>query len=102
MNNPTIETKQISETRRARLVYDDLHETRGSYGYDTGEETKAAEDHEIDMLNRHVWIVLGAIVEEKCPHCGSWDETDSCWGIVVDNSEKGYRDAFEAVGVGYE
>lgn len=80
--------------RHYRFVYDELHDTRGSYGYATSGETKAAEDEEIAKLNSGDWVVLGCIVTEPCPdttHCtcckGS-HEVDSLWGIVIDNSHK--------------
>lgn len=84
---------KLRPDQRIRLVYDDHHETRGSYGYDTEEETKAAEDYEIDMLERGLWIVLGRIVEKKCACCGSWTEADSLWGITVENTSKGVESA---------
>ena len=40
----TIETLKIDATRRVRIVADDDYQTRGSYGYGTDEETRAAED----------------------------------------------------------
>ena len=77
--------------RRFRLVHDDQHETRGSYGLATEAETTAAEDEEIAKLESGEWIVLGCIVAEPCTRahgehcqdCNGWDETDSCWGIVI-------------------
>ena len=77
--------------KRYRFVYDEMHETRGSYAYDTEEETKAAEDEEIAKLESGEWVVLGVIVTEPCagPHCAACAgrvETDSLWGIVIENS----------------
>lgn len=81
--------------KRYRAVYDEDHQTRGSYAYDTEAETRAAEDEEIANLRSGRWVVLGVIVMEKKPHCDSchcpfalwpWTETDSFWGIVVDNA----------------
>ena len=90
-----------------KFVPDDQHETIGSYAYATPEETKAAEDHELAMLESGDWIALGCIVEEKCDgvlpielegapraglHCpcclahGGKLEVDSFWGIILDNS----------------
>jgi hypothetical protein len=45
-----------------KFVPDEDHETRGSYGYDTPEETKAAEDEEIAKLDSGEWTDLGCIV----------------------------------------
>lgn len=72
-----------------RLVYDEDHETRGSYAYDTPEETKAAEDEELAKLSSGEWVVLGCIVTERCPSaqhcvcCAGAHEVDSVWGIVI-------------------
>lgn len=77
-----------------RLVYDEDHETRGSYSYDTEEETRAAEDEEIRKLNSGEWVVLGCIVtapcssKKHCEACPGRHEVDSLWGIVVDNSNR--------------
>lgn len=84
---------KIKDNQRIRLVYDEDHETEGSYGYETEAETKAAEDHELAMLESHEWVVLGRIIEERCSHCDSWTETDSLWGIVIENTSKGYEQA---------
>jgi len=83
----TIETFQIDENTRVHVVCDDDHETVGSYGYDTPEETKAAEDHEIAQLNSGAWSVYGIIREECCPQCQTWDQVDSIWGCVYPTGE---------------
>jgi hypothetical protein len=63
-------------------------------------ETTAAEDEEIAKLESGEWTVLGCIVEEPCsglPYitepsahhcncCSGSSETDSVWGIVIDNT----------------
>lgn len=85
--------ERLAPDERVRLVPDTDYQTIGSYAYDTEEETRAAEDHELDMLERHEWVVLGRIVERRCPHCDSWTQTDSLWGMVVDNSTAGYLQA---------
>lgn len=82
--------------KRYRVVYDEDHQTRGSYAYDTEEETRAAEDEEIANLESGRWVVVGCIVsqphEQKCTvHCPAWEETDSLWGIVVKNDETTVR-----------
>ena len=79
----TVHVEEISETKRARWVYDPIYETRGSYALDTEEETKAAEDWELERLNDGRLVALGCIIEERCDACGEWKETDSLWGIVI-------------------
>ena len=80
--------------RHYRFVYDETHETRGSYAYATPKETKAAEDRELHKLDIGAWVVLGCIVTEPCPAnkhcpcCSGSHEVDSLWGIVIDNSHK--------------
>lgn len=80
-----------------RLVYDEGYQTRGSYAYDTEEETKAAEDEEIAKLYSGEWVVLGCIVTapccgveqvggvQHCEACTGTVEVDSLWGIVIEN-----------------
>lgn len=75
--------REMSPDVRCRWVHDEMHETRGSYAYDTDAETRAAEDEEIANLASGEWVVLGCIVEKRCPTCDTWSETDSLWGIVV-------------------
>jgi len=76
---------------RVVYEYDDFHQTRGSYGYETEAETKAAEDEEIEKLESGEWVVLCATAYRKascdCPDCSGWHEGDSCGGIVVENDE---------------
>lgn len=74
-----------------RLYYDTIYATRGSYAYETEEETKAAEDEEIAKLDSGEWVVIGfqeykpCPCDKACPNCDGWTETDnSCWGIVVE------------------
>lgn len=76
----------IPEDMRVRWVYDDeIYQTRGSYAYDAEEETKAAEENEIYMLDRGEWVVLGYIVEKlMCDKCKTYEQTDSLWGIVIE------------------
>jgi hypothetical protein len=78
------------EGSRYRFFYDDQHETRGSYAYETEEETKAAEDEEIAKLESGEWTVLGYIRDERCTQathcqkCDGWLDVESCWGIVTE------------------
>jgi hypothetical protein len=83
--------------KKYHAVYDETYETRGSYAYDTEEETRAAEENEISKLESGKWVVLGVMVYEKKPHCDTcqcqtdkwtYQETDSLWGIVIENSQK--------------
>ena len=76
---------RLSAGSRLRVVIDEVYEARGSYGFDTEEETKAAEDHEQAMLDSAQWIVVGGIHEERCGECSEWREVDSLWGIVTEN-----------------
>lgn len=69
---------------RCHWQIDPHHRTRGSYGYDTEAETRAAEEEEIAKLNSGEWAALGCIVEHQCEKCGDWFEGDSCWGIVTE------------------
>ena len=79
-------------TKRVRWYNDETHETVGSYGYDTEQETKDAENHELEMLDRGDWVVLFAKASTKedcnCPDCDGWHNTDTLCGIVVPNNDK--------------
>ena len=86
-----------ADGKRYRAVYDETYETRGSYAYDTEEETRAAEDDEIGRLEAGALIVIRIIVSEfrKAEHCKSctceemtWQEADSLWGIVIEPDNK--------------
>ncbi len=76
-----------TENRRVRWVHDEDYLTRGSYAYATEEETRAAEEAELEGLREGNLVALGAIVETRCEGCGNWDHVDSCWGIVVSVDE---------------
>jgi len=78
----------MSDTVRCRWVYDGLYQTRGSYGLGTEEETRAAEDEELAMLDSGNWVALGCIVETLCPTCGEWRHIDDLWGIVIDPNDE--------------
>ena len=80
----TYEIRNMAPGVRCHWIYDEIHETRGSYAYETEEETRAAEDEEIAKLESGEWVVLGCIVETQCHHCGEWKERDACWGIVIE------------------
>jgi hypothetical protein len=75
---------KLTDNIRIRVVADYEYETRGSYGYDTEEETKAAEDREIAAIESGELEVYGFILESKCKECGTWNEEDSIWGCVVE------------------
>ena len=73
-----------------RIVWDELHETEGSYAYETDEETREAEAEERAKLESGEWVVVGMIAYTRCPCCGTELETDphtSLWGIVTDSSD---------------
>jgi hypothetical protein len=86
--------KWEANNKRYRAVYDEDYQTRGSYALNTEEETKAAEDEETANLESGKWVALGIIVFERKPHCSTctckeplpWTETDSLWGIVIENN----------------
>lgn len=79
-----------ADGKHFRAVYDNDYQTRGSYAYDTEEETRAAEDEEIAALESGRYIVIGIIVTEPCGSaqhcecCAGRHETDSLWGIVIE------------------
>ncbi len=75
--------RKMTDRVRCRWIYDEDYQTVGSYGLDSEEETKAAEDHEIAKLGSEEWLALGCIVEHLCPTCGGWTQGDSLWGIVI-------------------
>jgi hypothetical protein len=75
--------------RTYTLIDDEGYQTRGSYAYDTPEETKKAEDDEIAALDSGELVALGCIVTEPCegPHCKACSgvvEVESLWGIVIE------------------
>lgn len=81
--------------KRYRAVYDEDYTPYGNYALETEEETNAAVADEAHKLGNGVYVALGVIVTERRPHCPnckcpqtewSWTETDSLWGIVVENS----------------
>ena len=84
----------LPKGHRVRFVADEDYQTVGSYAYDTEEETKAAENFEIEKLDSFEWVVLGMIEERPCCECGQWIEVDSLWGITVENSQKAIRELY--------
>ena len=86
----TYHLDEYSEKVRFRWVYDEHYETRGSYACETEEETKQAEDREIESLNSGRFVALGCIVELRCepnchcPACPVWYDSDALWGIVIE------------------
>lgn len=86
----TVDYGHVTETgerERVRWVYDEWYNSRGSFGLDTEEETKAAEDYEIEMLESGQYVALVAILERQCAECGAWHFEDSVWGIVCDGTD---------------
>jgi len=88
------ETWDNEDGSRVRWVYDEFYQTVGSYAYDTEEETKAAENWELERLRDGRLIALGCIQERKCPTCGQWEEKDSLWGIVIEPDTEKLREFF--------
>lgn len=87
---------RIAPNKRIRLVHDEDYRPEDRWALDTEEETKAAVDREVDMLDRGVWIVVGRVHEVRCACCQSWGpdpDEDNLWGIVVENSDKGLLEA---------
>ena len=71
--------------RHFKVVPDTYHETRGSYAYDTEEETRKAEDEELSKLASGDWVVVGIIqTEHACEDCSH--VVDSIWGNVGPDS----------------
>lgn len=96
------ETTDPTEQIRALWVYDELHEVRGSFGYNTEAENEEAEAEVLRNLERGTWVALGCIIQRKhspvtCGACGhtaggDWEEIDSLWGIVIAPNEKELTD----------
>ena len=89
----TYTIRNMSKNVRCRWVYDAEYQTRGSYGYDTEEETREAEEQELAALERGELVTLGCIVEKRCDKCGEWKDDDSLWGIVIQPND-GELDSF--------
>lgn len=101
------------EGKHFRLVWDEDHQTRGSYALDTEEAIQAAEDEEIEKLESGEWVVLGCIVTRSCKgetrssmdgpevsHCEACSGTvqvDSLWGSVIENSTEKAESYFKEV-----
>lgn len=90
MSLTTVHTWEASG-KRYRAVYDD-------YVTDCAcDDSEAYMENERAKLSSGEWIAIGIIVSElaKPEHCATckckaeeWRETDSLWGIVVDNDPK--------------
>jgi hypothetical protein len=80
-------TTHETDWRRVRWVHDTDYNPVGSYAFADDKETQAAVDVELTGLQSGAFVVLGALVELKCPHCKMWQDEDSLWGIVVDSDE---------------
>lgn len=92
----TVHIHTVDENNRVRLVIDDDHKPE----YGTGDDAEDARlvREEYAAIESGEWVALGAIKEKRCACCGVWSEADSLWGIVVDNSDKGYREAIDEAG----
>ena len=80
---------------RVRWVFDPCHETVGSYAYETEEETRAAEEWELERLEDGRLVALGCIQERKCERCSQWEEIDALWGIVIEPNTAKLREFFK-------
>lgn len=80
-------TTHETDWRRVRWVHDEDYDPAASLCYAHDKETQAAIDVELAGLQSGALVVLGAIVETRCPHCKEWQERDALWGIVVDADE---------------
>lgn len=84
-------------TRRVVWEFDEYHETRESYGYNTEEKTSAAENEELRKLESGEWVALCAQVFERaadcpCPECTGWHTVDTLGGIVIESDEAKLRE----------
>lgn len=90
-----LHTLNTGPNHRVVLRHDYAHEPH--YGLDTWEETAAAIAHERAQLDAGVWCAYSLTTEERCTHCGVWEETDSLHGIVTDTldpSDDAVRDLY--------
>ena len=81
----------LPEGISVRWYYDEDYTPIGSFGYDTEEETKAAERQECGMLDSGEYVALGCVImdDEK------GDQVDSLWGIVTPDDEDSLVEFFE-------
>lgn len=80
-------TTHETDWRRVKWVHDYEYDPVRSVAYPNDKETQEAIDVEQKGLDNGTLVVLGALVEVKCPHCKFWQDSDSLWGIVVDTDE---------------
>jgi hypothetical protein len=80
-------TTHETDWRRVQWVHDYDYDPLHSMAYDSDKETQAAIRAEWEGLGNGSLVVLGALVEVKCPHCKHWQDSDSLWGIVVKTGE---------------
>ena len=77
----------LSDGRRVIWQYDEDYQTVGSYAYETDEETKKAEEWELERLQDGRLVALVFCIESKCETCGHWAPVDSLCGIVIEPDE---------------
>lgn len=89
--------------KRYQLMDDDDYRSEGAWALATEEETAAAVAEEQAKLNSGEWIAVGCIVTEPCPApehcpcCAQTHETDSLWGIVIENSVEAWEEQIPAL-----
>jgi hypothetical protein len=108
--------KSIAETLRTvadridppqfgvKIVWDEYHETEGSYAYGSDEEDARAVAEELAKLESGEWVVIGMIAYERDSR-GNAYETDvpaSLWGIVVTADELPNCGMFSLPGFAWE
>lgn len=72
---------------RCHWSYDETHETRGSYCYETEAETREAEETELANLASGKWVAAVCTVAHECPNCSEWTEGDQLHGIVLEATD---------------
>lgn len=82
---------------RVVISYDPYHEP--DYGLDTEEETQAAIQHELRMLEFGEWTAYSVHTESFCPHCGNWTLEDSVYGCVFDTGTSAEKIVDDMIGL---
>jgi len=80
-------TTHATDWRRVQWVHDPDYDPFHSESFDNDKDTLEALRIEQQGLDKGELVVLGALVELRCPHCRHWQDQDSLWGIVVDANE---------------
>lgn len=91
----TIEIHQLPDAYRARWVYDSDYQSEGSFAYDTEAETARAVREEIEAIERGHLVPMGCVIEYLCPHCNTWYQINSLWGIVASGPDSAFAQETE-------